>query len=213
MDNSLFDLFYEKFLTQLMGSENPESEVLSGDFMKLSTDIERVDYIVKRSKFLSTFEITQKCGVKSSERSAKYREEGNKLFQNDQSMQAILFYNKAIAYAPHPDLGEYIRSDGNLSQAPNSSKVKFQDDMKGTAGGKRRTPGKYESLALCYANRSAALRKLCQYEDCLKDIARASRFGYPKENLYKLWERKGKCYQGLKKYEMASKCLRQSLSC
>ena len=72
--------------------------------------------------------------------------------------------------------------------------------------------------------RSAALRKLSQYEDCLRDIARAAKFGYPRyflkniysssvynflfltiendpfrQNIYKLWERKGKCYEGLKR--------------
>merc|ERR1719323_121973 len=62
---------------------------------------------------------------------------------------------------------------------------------------------RFEALALCYANRSAALRRLCQYEDCLRDIARAARFGYPKENMFKLWERKGKCYYGLKDYRIA----------
>ena len=71
---------------------------------------------------------------------------------------------------------------------------------------------KFEALSLCYANRSAALRRLCQYEDCLRDIARAARFGYPKENMFKLWERKAKCYFGLKRYELAAKCLRQSLN-
>ena len=63
-------------------------------------------------------------------------------------------------------------------------------------GGRHRPPSKYEALALCYANRSAALRKLGQWEECLRDIARAAKFGYPRENIYKLWERKGKCYQG-----------------
>ena len=38
------------------------------------------------------------------------------------------------------------------------------------------------------------------------------RFGYPKENMFKLWERKGKCYYGLKRFELAAKCLRQSLN-
>ena len=71
---------------------------------------------------------------------------------------------------------------------------------------------KFEALSLCYANRSAALRRRCQYEDCLRDIARAARFGYPKENMFKLWERKAKCYFGLKRYELAAKCLRQSLN-
>ena len=56
-------------------------------------------------------------------------------------------------------------------------------------------PAKFEPLALSYANRSAALRRLCQYEECLLDISRAAKFGYPKENVFKLWERKGKCYQ------------------
>ena len=69
--------------------------------------------------------------------------------------------------------------------------------MRAGAGGvRRRAPSKYEALALCYANRSAALRKLGQWEECLRDIARAAKFGYPRENIYKLWERKGKCYQG-----------------
>ena len=47
--------------------------------------------------------------------------------------------------------------------------------------------------------RSAALRKLNQFEDCLRDIARAAKFGYPKASIYKLWERKGKCYEGLRR--------------
>ena len=87
----------------------------------------------------------------------------------------------------------------------NLLKKAVQDDHK-------ENKNKFEALALCYANRSAALRRLCQYEDCLRDIARAARFGYPKENMFKLWERKGKCYFGLKRYELAAKCLRQSLN-
>ena len=79
-------------------------------------------------------------------------------------------------------------------------------------GDQPKQQNKFEALALCYANRSAALRRLCQYEDCLRDIARAARFGYPKENMFKLWERKGKCYYGLKRYELATKCIRQSLN-
>ena len=50
-----------------------------------------------------------------------------------------------------------------------------------------------------FHGRSAALRKLNQFEDCLRDIARAAKFGYPKASIYKLWERKGKCYEGLRR--------------
>eukprot|EP00096_Caligus_rogercresseyi_P010373 TRINITY_DN3755_c0_g1_i1.p1 TRINITY_DN3755_c0_g1~~TRINITY_DN3755_c0_g1_i1.p1 ORF type:complete len:831 (-),score=261.39 TRINITY_DN3755_c0_g1_i1:283-2775(-) len=219
---SLFDFFYEEFLHHLVKTNTPASassedewvfpKNISDEFMSKSTDIERVDYLLKVSSFLQDFQITRKCGLKSKEKSDKLREEGNKLFQNDQSMQAILYYNKAISLAPHPCLEEASNPretalGGGGERGGKATKVKFSDE------GRIRAPGKYESLSLCYANRSAALRKLCQYEDCLKDIARAARFGYPRENLYKLWERKGKCYQGLKKFELASKCIRQSLSC
>ena len=93
--------------------------------------------------------------------------------------------------------------------------VQFADDLKDQKN--KKIPSKYESLALSYGNRSftnqkfrpllmkifhlrsAALRKLNQFEDCLRDIARAAKFGYPKASIYKLWERKGKCYEGLRR--------------
>ena len=57
-----------------------------------------------------------KLGTKCLERSARYREEGNKLFQSDQAMQSILFYNKALAYAPHPTFEEFhSRPDNDFS--------------------------------------------------------------------------------------------------
>ena len=88
--------------------------------------------------------------------------------------------------------------------------VQFADDIKHK---NKRVPSKYESLSLSYGNRSAALKKLNQYEGCLRDITRAAKFGYPKANIYKLWERKGKCYEGLKRYDLAAKCYRQALQC
>jgi hypothetical protein len=64
-----------------------------------------------------------------------------------------------------------------------------------------------------FMKNDSVCRRLAQYEDCLKDIARAARFGYPRENFYKLWERKGKCYQGLARYDLAAKCYRQAMQC
>ena len=229
---SLFDLFYEEFLTQLMSTGNL-ADTVPEDFMKLQTDIERVEYLISLRPFVNEFEISGKIGGKDLDKSNRYREEGNKLFQSDQAMQSILFYNKALSYAPHPNYDTYQKPDGQIverpvvslsgvpSSGPGSTNVpqvvQFADDVKGGAGpasvGRRMkpAPSKYEALSFCYANRSAALRKLGQYEDCLKDVARAAKFGYPKENLYKLWERKGKCYQGMKRFEMAVKCYRQAL--
>lgn len=69
--------------------------------MELNTDIERTDYIMKLP-FVRDFEIKNKAGLKSIEKALKYREEGNKLFQEDMPTQAVLFYNKSISYCPHP---------------------------------------------------------------------------------------------------------------
>ena len=140
------------------------------------------------------------------EKALKYREEGNKLFQADKPTQAVLFYNKAISYSPHPSFQQLDTDQDKVKE------VQFVDEIPEKERGKR-TPSRYEALALSYANRSAALRRLSQFEDCLKDVSRAAKFGYPKENLHKLWERKGKCYHGLRRYDLASKCYRQALQC
>ena len=231
---ALFDLFYEEFLTNVM-NDKELSERIPKEFSQLQSDFERVEYILHLSPTIRNFEIQSKFGVKNLERSNKYREEGNKLFQADQSMQSLLFYNKAIAYAPHPSLEEYARPP-----APKVQSVQFSEDvlkkilkndesedegdekvnkllhkksLKKKSDPPKRTSSPYEPLSFCYANRSAALRKLNQYDECLMDVARAAKFGYPRNMTFKLWERKGKCYLGLKRYEQASKCLRQAVQC
>ncbi len=205
---SLFDFFYEELLTQLMNC--PQADTLPDDFMRLTTDIERVEFITALRPFVRDFEIAGKIGVKSLEKANKYREEGNKFFQQDHSTQAVLFYNKALSYAPHPDYETYLLKPEGQRQRPRPQQEHHSEDSP-LSKGKKSPPSKYESLSLCYANRSAALRKLGQYEECIKDIARAAKFGYPRENLYRLWERKGKCYQGMRRPEMAVKCYRQAL--
>lgn len=201
---SLFDMFYEEFLTQFMSAAADPNEI-SQDFMKLKTDLERAEFIM-RLPFIRDFEIKNKSGIKCIEKAVKYREEGNKLFQSDQCTQAILFYNKSISYCPHPSYEQF--QQGIEQEQEKVKEVQFADECKDP---NKKIPSKYESLSLSYGNRSAALRKLNQYEDCLKDIARAAKFGYPKASIYKLWERKGKCYEGLKRYDLAAKCYRQGL--
>lgn len=50
-------------------------------------------------------------------------------------------------------------------------------------------------LAVCFANRSAVLFGMQKYEDCLADIDRAVRHGYPERSMYKLLCRRAKCHQ------------------
>ena len=233
---ALFDLFYEEFLTNVM-NDKELSERIPKEFAQLQSDFERVEYILHLSPTIRNFEIQSKFGIKSLDRSNKYREEGNKLFQADQAMQSLLFYNKAIAYAPHPTLEEYTAPPPPFEKQP---AVQFSEDvlkkilksdesedeesekinrlvhkksLKKKGEPPKRVASPYEPLSFCYANRSAALRKLNQYDECLMDVARAAKFGYPRNMIFKLWERKGKCYLGLKRYEQASKCLRQALQC
>ena len=116
---AIFDLFYEEFLTNVM-KDKELSERIPKEFVQLESDYERVEYLLLLSPQIRNFEIQSKYGMKSLERSTKYREEGNKLFQADQTMQSILFYNKSIAYAPHPDIQEYT------NPAPPPEKVAFQ---------------------------------------------------------------------------------------
>ena len=120
------------------------------DFMKLKTDLERAEFIM-RLPFIRDFEIKNKSGIKCVEKAVKYREEGNKLFQSEQCTQAILFYNKSISYCPHPTYEQFLQG----AEQPEQEKVKevqFADDLKDQKN--KKIPSKYESLALSYGNRS-----------------------------------------------------------
>ena len=52
------------------------------------------------------------------------REDGNKLFNSDQAMQSILYYNKALSFAPHPSYDEW-----NNRQAVVSASVEDRNEF------------------------------------------------------------------------------------
>lgn len=54
--------------------------------------------------------------------------------------------------------------------------------------------------AIILANRSATLYHMEKYDETLIDIKRSLDYGYPKELLYKLYERQAKCYMAKKDY-------------
>lgn len=60
-----------------------------------------------------------------------------------------------------------------------------------------------EDISLCYANRSAALFHLGQYEACLKDIVRAGMHGYPERLQPKMILRKAECLVNLGRLQEA----------
>ncbi|KAG7517056.1 SET and MYND domain-containing protein 4 [Solea senegalensis] len=58
-------------------------------------------------------------------------------------------------------------------------------------------PQSSEQLSLCYANRSAALYHLQHYQECLDDIAKARKNGYPFHLVHKLTDRRTLCLKHL----------------
>ncbi|XP_032119324.1 SET and MYND domain-containing protein 4 isoform X1 [Sapajus apella] len=64
-----------------------------------------------------------------------------------------------------------------------------------------------EDMSLCYANRSAALFHLGQYETCLKDIIRAQTHGYPERLQPKIMLRKAECLVALGRLQEARRTI------
>nr|XP_034995353.1 SET and MYND domain-containing protein 4 isoform X3 [Zootoca vivipara]XP_034995354.1 SET and MYND domain-containing protein 4 isoform X3 [Zootoca vivipara] len=62
-------------------------------------------------------------------------------------------------------------------------------------------------MAVCYANHSAALFHLGQFEVCLEDIKRAQGGGYPEELLPKLLLRKADCLLSLGRFQEVTEAL------
>ena len=111
----LFDVFYEELLTQLMESGELQ-EKIPEEFMSLQTDLQRVEYLMQLRPLVRDLKIKSKSNLKSLEKSTKYREEGNKLFQHEQTAQAILCYNKSLSYAPHPTVEEYLHPEPEANE-------------------------------------------------------------------------------------------------
>jgi hypothetical protein len=116
---TLFDIFYEELLTQLMDSGKLQ-EKIPQEFMQLQSDLQRVEYLMQLRPIVRDLKIQAKLNLKSQETSTKFREDGNKLFQNDQIAQAILYYNKSLSYAPHPTVEEYVHPEHESDKKPHT---------------------------------------------------------------------------------------------
>ena len=70
-----------------------------------------------------------------------------------------------------------------------------------------------EELLFALANRSAALQFLKLYELSIRDIDQSIEWGYPKEQLFKLLERRGKCLAHLGKKAEAIDTFKKGIQC
>lgn len=62
--------------------------------------------------------------------------------------------------------------------------------------------------AIILANRSAALYHMEKFDETLIDVKRSINYGYPKDLLYKLYERQARCYMAKKDYPNTILCFK-----
>ncbi|XP_063587708.1 SET and MYND domain-containing protein 4-like [Penaeus indicus] len=162
--------------------------------------------------YLWDLEVAQQClsptlliAGKSDAESDRLRAEGNKCYQKKMLDKALKLYNLSIMSATHPALPvaechEGQSNDCCVIDSEKSGKESNQSDLE-----------EYRSLSLGYANRSAVLLELEQYDKCVCDIDAALRYGYPKLLHSKLAERKAKCFIAQKRASEAKAVLESAL--
>ncbi|EMP37825.1 SET and MYND domain-containing protein 4 [Chelonia mydas] len=136
-----------------------------------------------------------------------YKQEGNKRFQNREYAAARILYSKVEVpsgsrRAADEDFLRRLALGNGVGKDPRAALFYKQE------GNKRFQNREYAAarilyskavshnspeMSLCYANRSAALFHLGQFEDCLEDIDRAQAQGYPDRLQPKILLRKTEC--------------------
>ncbi|XP_054429294.1 SET and MYND domain-containing protein 4 [Pteronotus mesoamericanus] len=107
--------------------------------------------------------------------------------------------SSAYLVGKDPDAPLFYRGEGN-------KKFQKKDYMGATllySKGISHSRPNTEDISLCYANRSAALFHLGQYEACLKDTIRAQMHGYPERLQPKMMLRRAECLVNLGRLQEA----------
>ena len=97
-----------------------------------------------------------------------------------------------------------LRNEGNKLFQKNRYREAFQVYSSSILNAPCESKGK--ELSLAFANSSAVLYHLKQYTECLKGIELALKNGYPGNLRYKLFDRQGKCFVELGKFDEAMRC-------
>ena len=148
---------------------------------------------------------------KSETKAEKFRAEGNKCYQKKLLDKALELYNQSIVFAPHPEIKIEKCSNGKISTTGNERQEDLVSEGQSTSCCTNEKDEGYKALALGYANRSAVLFELGQYEKCICDIDYALFHGYPKILHSKLAERKAKCLIALQRRSEAKSLIETSL--
>ena len=169
-----FETFYHAVCADLQNKGEVQS--MSKQFSLLGDDNERVKFILEKSFTNSVHWKDFNFSPKDRSESQKLRNLGNQVYQKNRLSEALEYYSQSICLAPHP--------------LPPNTYLSHPQDQEETFS--------YEELALGYANRSAVLFQMKEYELCIRDITRAFNYSYPNNLMYKLFERKSRCQRAMK---------------
>ena len=198
---------FESFYHGVCGDLQSRGEVhsMSKLFATLKSDSERINFILggngngdfhieTRLRCLSQFPVNY--AAKDVKDSQKCRNLGNQLYQKNKLAEALEKYSESISAAPHPP--------------PPHSYLFNQDAPNNGNDGTNGNGESYEELSLGYANRSAVLFQLKEYELCIRDITRAFDNSYPNNLMYKLFERKARCLKAMKDFPRAMEAMKNA---
>ncbi|XP_063398238.1 SET and MYND domain-containing protein 4-like [Mytilus trossulus] len=171
-------------LTKTLKQDGIYDEVLT-KFKDCKTNKSRIQMVAQIDGVNKHFDIIPDTKQKSSDTSIRRRNEGNTFFQKGEFQRALDKYNQSVVNAPA------LRSEDHS-----------KDEHKG------------DNLELSYAlaNRSAVFFHQKSYDDCLSDIDLAIQNEYPKSLIYKLHERKAKCYFEKKEIPKATESFQNALN-
>ncbi|CAL4066162.1 unnamed protein product, partial [Meganyctiphanes norvegica] len=168
---------FSKFCTALIISGKAEDFMKRFEKLKTENNVDEMFRYIQSTEESSHFicnEIIKDS--KSEELAILLRKEGNDFYQKKKLEKALRKYNLSLMAAPHPN------DDENIDKKHD----------------------RYIALSMSYANRSALLLELKEYDKCLNDIDRASKFGYPDDLKNKLLIRKAKGLIAMNRNQEAS---------
>lgn len=180
-----FEAFYHSICADLQTKGEVHS--MSKVFAHFHTDEERMRFILDKN-FAGVLRFQEyNFDPKDRNESQRLRNQGNQVYQKNKLTEALEMYTQSICLAPHPP-------------PPNSYVPEL--DIEGGFS--------YEELALGFANRSAVLFQMKEYDLCIRDITKAFDNSYPNNLMYKLFERKARCFRALKDFPRALECMKSA---
>lgn len=177
-----FQSIYDQVIKELKVEKSYDQTLLKIKECRENQD--RVQFVSQLETIKKHLNIKPSSKLKSADLSIKLRNEGNKFFQTGEYQKALDKYNQSVTSAP-------IEAKTGVCAI----------ELKGN------------NLELSYAlaNRSAVFFHQKHYDLCLNDIDYAIQNKYPKILIYKLHERRAKCYVELQAWQKSVESFQKAM--